>query len=93
MAGKSKDPKQARITIRIPVKDRDKLQIKALEQHASIGALVRALIKKGLRKKPEGEEGNGRIGEASKEGEGEPTAEGEREGHGKGKRRRQKREE
>jgi hypothetical protein len=53
MAGKSKDPKQARITIRIPVKDRDKLQIKALEQHASVGALVRALIKKGLREKPE----------------------------------------
>ena len=52
MAGKSKDPKQARITIRIPVKDRDKLQIKALEQHASIGALVRALIKKGLRETP-----------------------------------------
>ena len=51
MTGKSNDPKQARITIRIAVKDRDKLQIKALEQNASLGALVRALIKKGLREK------------------------------------------
>jgi hypothetical protein len=93
MTGKSKDPKQARITIRIPVKDRDKLQIKALEQHASIGALVRALITKGLREKPEGEEGNGRIGEASKEEEAEPAAEGERQSRAKGNRRRHKREE
>jgi len=53
MTGKSRDPKQARNTIRIAVKDRDKLQIKALEQNASLGALVRALIKKGLREKPE----------------------------------------
>ena len=52
MAAKSNDPKQARITIRIPVKDRDQLQLKALEQHTSVGALVRALIKKGLREKP-----------------------------------------
>jgi predicted HicB family RNase H-like nuclease len=53
MTGKSKDPKQARITVRIAAKDRDKLQIRALEQHASVGALVRNLIKKGLREKPE----------------------------------------
>jgi hypothetical protein len=49
MVGKSKDPKDTRITVRISDKDLRELQTEAKRRNITIGAVVRLLIRDGMR--------------------------------------------
>jgi hypothetical protein len=49
MVGKSKDPKATRITVRISDKDLRDLQGEAKRRSTTIGAVVRLLIRDGIR--------------------------------------------
>jgi len=49
MVGKSKDPKGTRITVRISDKDLRDLQAEAKRRNTTIGAVVRLLIRDGIR--------------------------------------------
>jgi hypothetical protein len=48
MAGKSKDPKETRITVRISDKDLRDLQGEAKRRNTSVGEVVRLLIRDGI---------------------------------------------
>jgi predicted DNA binding CopG/RHH family protein len=45
MVGRSKDPKGARITVRISDNDLDKLQAEARKRSCTVGAVIRHLIR------------------------------------------------
>jgi hypothetical protein len=49
MVGKSKDPKDTRITVRISDKDLRELQGEAKRRNTTIGAVVRLLIRDGIK--------------------------------------------
>jgi hypothetical protein len=49
MVGKSKDPKGTRITVRITDKDLRDLQSEARRRNLSVGAVIRVLIRDGIR--------------------------------------------
>jgi Ribbon-helix-helix protein, copG family len=49
MAGKSKDPKGTRITVRISDKDLRDLQSEARRRNVSVGGVIRVLIRDGIR--------------------------------------------
>ncbi len=49
MAGKSKDPKGTRITVRISDKDMRDLQSEAKRRAISVGGVIRTLIREGIR--------------------------------------------
>ena len=48
MVGRSKDPKGARITVRISDHDLEKLQAEARRRNVTVGAVVRNLIRECL---------------------------------------------
>ena len=48
MAGKSKDPKQHRITVRVSDQDLNDLQLEARKIGCTVGAVVRQLIRDGI---------------------------------------------
>ncbi len=49
MTGKTKDPKDTRITVRISEKDLRDLQTEAKRRNTSVGAVIRLLIRDGMR--------------------------------------------
>lgn len=49
MTGKTKDPKDTRITVRISEKDLRDLQSEAKRRNTSVGAVIRMLIRDGMR--------------------------------------------
>lgn len=49
MVGKSKDPKDTRITVRISDKDLRDLQAEAKRRNTSVGGVIRLLIRDGIR--------------------------------------------
>lgn len=49
MVGKSKDPKDTRITVRISDKDLRDLQAEAKKRNTTVGGVVRVLIRDGIR--------------------------------------------
>ncbi len=49
MVGKSNDPKDTRITVRISEKDLRDLQSEARRRNTSVGGVIRVLIRDGIR--------------------------------------------
>lgn len=49
MTGKTKDPKDTRITVRISEKDLRELQTEARRRNTSVGGVIRLLIRDGIR--------------------------------------------
>lgn len=49
MVGKTKDPKDTRITVRISEKDLRDLQTEAKRRNTSVGGVIRLLIRDGIR--------------------------------------------
>jgi predicted DNA binding CopG/RHH family protein len=49
MVGKTKDPKDTRITVRISEKDLRELQAEAKRRNTSVGGVIRVLIRDGIR--------------------------------------------
>jgi predicted DNA binding CopG/RHH family protein len=49
MVGKSKDPKDTRITVRISDRDLRDLQSEAKRRNTSVGGVIRTLIRDGIR--------------------------------------------
>jgi len=49
MVGKTKDPKDTRITVRISDKDLRDLQTEAKRRNTSVGGVIRTLIRDGIR--------------------------------------------
>jgi hypothetical protein len=48
MVGKSKDPKDTRITVRISAQDLRDLQTEAKRRNTSVGGVIRILIRDGI---------------------------------------------
>ena len=48
MVGRSKDPKDTRITVRISMKDLRDLQLEARRRNTSVGGMIRILIRDGI---------------------------------------------
>lgn len=48
MVGRSKDPKDTRITVRITAKDLRELQAEARRRNTSVGGMIRILIRDGM---------------------------------------------
>ena len=49
MNGKTKDPKESRITVRISDRDLRNLQSEARRRNLSVGGVIRVLIRDGMR--------------------------------------------